>query len=395
MTASTETTPDTATIEAIEQAYQTGGPAAAIDRLVQTLEETGPARALLDALLVKARFDLGLPLVQASPLAEIPEPTRTQYEDRYVDAIRHVGQKLLDAGSIVEAWPYYRTIGEPKPVADAIDRYQLGEDEEQVGSVIEVALSGGANPRRGFELVLEHYGICSSITAFEHLSPADEALRADCAAKLVKALHEQLVDSLRAEITRRGQPMPAEGTSIEHLMRGRDWLMADDAYHIDTSHLASVVRMGLLLTDLDTIRMAVDLTEYGRRLSGRHRYEGEPPFERLYEDHAAYMRAVLGEQVDEAIVLFQGKIPPPDPDGQDDSTAAQVLVRLLSRIGRLDEAIDVAAEHLAGLPEAALFCPSLSQLCARAGRLDRLTESSRSRGDLVPFTASLVSKARP
>ncbi|HEU5117377.1 MAG TPA: hypothetical protein VFT74_12105, partial [Isosphaeraceae bacterium] len=225
MPASTETTPDTAPFERIEQSLREDGPAAAIERLIQTLEASGPARALLEALLVRARFDLGLPLVQASTLSTIPEPTRTRYEDRYVDAIRHVGQKLLDTGNIVEAWPYFRTIGEPKPVADAIDRYQVGEDEEQVGPIIEVALSGGANPRRGFQLVLEHYGICSSITAFEHLAPTDEALRADCASMLVRALHEQLVESLRAEISRRGEPTPPEGTSIAQLMEGRDWLM--------------------------------------------------------------------------------------------------------------------------------------------------------------------------
>lgn len=396
MTAPTATSrlPETSDFESIEQALENEGPASAIDRLVQTLEETGPPRALLDALLVKARFDLGLPLVQASPLSEIPEPTRTEYEDRYVEAIRHVGGKLLESGRIVEAWPYFRTIGEPKPVADAIDRYEPSESEDQVGPVIEVALSGGANPRKGFSMVLAQYGICSSITAFEHLSPADEPLRADCSAMLVRALHEQLVEGLRAEIARQGKPLPSEGTSVAGLLDAHEWLMADEAYHIDTSHLASVVRMGLLLTDPEAVRLAVDLTEYGRRLSSRHQYGGDPPFERLYEDHAAYLRALLGERVDEAVRLFQGKIPPPDPDpdGQGDSTAAQVLVRLLGQLGRLDEALSVASEHLAGLPESALFCPSFPQLCARAGRLDRLAETSRKQGDLVHFTASLVSK---
>jgi hypothetical protein len=377
--------------EALERDLREHGPGEAIDRLIATLSARDEPRALLDALLLKARHELGLPPVQDGAPAEMPEPVRSQYEERYVEAIRQVGSKLLESGDLVGAWPYFRAIGEKEPIARALDAYQPEEGDERIGQVVEIAFNGGAHPRRGFELILSQYGACSAITAFDHLPP-DDATRDQCAALLIRNLHAHLTESLRADIARRGQPLPPEGTRIPELIDGRPWLFADDGYHLDVSHLAAVVRMALLATDPEVLRLAVELTDYGRNLSERHRYESEPPFERTYEDHAIYLRAVLGEDIDAAVAHFRGKLPPTDPDGisPSESAPAQVLVRLLARVGRLDEAIDVAAERLAGLPESAMFCPSLAQLCLRAGRLDRLAQVARDRGDLVGFAAGLM-----
>jgi hypothetical protein len=378
----------TALFDALEATLRAQGPAAALDALIATLSQRGEFRALLDALLLKARHELGLPLIQLGSLADLPEPQRTQFEDRYVTAIRHVGGRLLDAGDIPGAWPYFRAIAEKEPVAAALEAYAPTEGDEQVGPIIEVAFNQGAHPRKGFELILDHYGACSAITAFEHLPP-DEPTRIAAADRLVRHLHAQLAASLRGDIARRGQPLPPEGTPILGLIAEREWLFADDAYHIDISHLGAVVRVAPLLTDPATIALAVELAEYGRRLSPRHQYDGDPPFERLYEDHAIYLRALLGEDVEAALAHFRAKLPPLG-SSEGDTLPAQVLVRLLVRLDRVDEAIDVAAEHLAGLPEAALLCPSLPQLCHRAGRPDRLAQSARARGDLVHYAAAIL-----
>ncbi len=395
MNTGTATDLDTAAFETLDQTLRSEGPGAAIERLIQTLSETRQYRPLLDAMLLKARHDLGLPLIQTGSLGELPEPTRTRYEDRYIEAIRHVGGKLLETGDIPGAWPYFRAIAEKEPVAEAIEAFQGAENDERTGQIIEVAFNQGVHPRKGFELILENYGPCSAITAYEHL-PQEEAPRVHAADLLVRHLHKQLTESLRAEIERRGQPLPPEGTPIPKLIEGRDWLFADEAYHIDTSHLAAVVRMAILLQDRETIRKAVELTDYGRNLSERLRYEGEPPFERTYEDHALYLRALLGQDEDAAIAHFRAKLGPPDPDGSPmDSLPAQVLVQLLLRLGRLDEAIAVSAEHLAGLPDAALMVPSLVQLCQQAGQQDRLAQLAKERGDLVNYTAARLQAERP
>ncbi len=212
----------------------------------------------------------------------------------------------------------------------------------------------------------------------------------------MRNLHEHLVANLRADIARRGQPLPPEGTPIAGLVEGRDWLFADDGYHIDLSHLGAVVRMSPLLTDPATIALAVGLTDYGRNLSERHRYAGEPPFEDAYADHAVYLRALLGEDVDAAIAHFRAKLPAMDAPADDeeryhDPVPAQVLVRLLVRLGRPEEAIEVASEQLAGLPDSALGCPNVAQLCQMAGRPDRLAQIAREHGDLVHYVAARLS----
>ena len=97
----------------LENALRDLGPSAALDRLTDHLAAAGEYRALLDALLLKARHELGLPLITSGSLANIPEPARSQYEEKYVAAIRLVGSKFLEAGDIPTAWAYYR--GSPRP----------------------------------------------------------------------------------------------------------------------------------------------------------------------------------------------------------------------------------------------------------------------------------------
>lgn len=387
------TGPATETFDELDQTLRSAGASAALDLLVQRLDAGGDARALLDALLLKARHELGLPLVQVGAFSDVPEGVRTQYEDRYVEAIRTVGGKLLAAGDIPSAWPYFRAIAETKPVFDAIEAYDPAGDDERLGQIVEVAFNQGAHARKGFELILKHYGTCSAITAFEHL-PREEATRLACADMLVRQLHEHLVATLRAEIAHRGQPLPPEGSPIATLIAGRDWLFADDGYHIDVSHLAATVRVSPLLSDLGTVALAAELTDYGRKLSPRHKYEGDPPFEDVYEDHGVYLKALLGDNVEAAIAHFRAKLTPqsddPELPAENDPVAAQVLVGLLVRLDRLDEAIDVAASHLAGVPESSLFCPGVAQLCEKAKRPSRLAEIAREQGNLVHYTAAIL-----
>jgi hypothetical protein len=304
-----ETETETDTFDAFDQTLRAAGPEAAIEQLIRHLDQRGQFRALLDALLPKARHELGLPLIQVGSLADLPESARARFEEHYLEAIRSVGQRFLDAGDIPGAWPYFRAIDEPEPVARAIDAYSPADGDERLGQVVEVAFNHGANSRKGFELILEHYGTCSAISAFEHLPP-DESVRVACAERLVRQLHEHLVANLRAEIAQRGQPLPPEGAPAAALLEGRDWLFADDAYHLDVSHLAAVVRIAPMLTGPATIALAVELTEYSEKLSPQHRSEGEPPFEAIYEDHGHYLRALIGRDVDTAIAHFRAKLAP-------------------------------------------------------------------------------------
>ena len=78
---------DDASFTTFEDALNAAGPAAALDRLIDQLDAAHEYRALLDALLLKARFELGLPMIMPGSLSGLPEPARTQYEERYVRRI--------------------------------------------------------------------------------------------------------------------------------------------------------------------------------------------------------------------------------------------------------------------------------------------------------------------
>jgi hypothetical protein len=378
--------------ESLDESLRNGGPEAAIDRLIAHLDHAGEYRALLDALLLKARHELGLPLVALPPLAELSEPARSQYEEKYVAAIRLVGSRHLDKGDIPTAWAYFRAIGENEPVAEAIAAYSPAPADERLGAVIEVAFNHGVSPRRGFEMILAHYGTCPAISAFEQLPAHDEKVRVACAETLIRHLHGELSANLRAEIAARGDVPPA-GTTIADLVGDRPWLFNDEAYHIDISHLAAVVRMSLMAADPAAISLAVDMTEYGRCLSPRLVFEGSPPFERTFEDFGVYLKALLGRDVEAAIAHFQKKMSQEVQEDGEAVPAAQVLVNLLERAGKLDAAIDVAAAHLAGMSESVLSCASLAQLCQRAGQAGRLAAVSREHGDLVTFTAARLEES--
>jgi hypothetical protein len=379
--------------DTLEETLRASGSAAAIDRLIEHLDSSGEYRALLDALLLKARHELGLPLIAIGPLAELKEPARTQYEDRYVAAVRRVGSRYLEKGDIPTAFAYYRAIAEPEPVAEALAAYQPTENDERLGAVIEVALNYGVNPRRGLELILENYGTCPAITAFEQLPPHDQKTRSACAERLIEHLNGELTANLRAEIASRGQVVPPAGTTIADLVAGRPWLFTDDSYHIDISHLSSIVRMALLAEDPKAIAKAADLTAYGSCLSPRLVFEGAPPFDHIFEDYGVYLKALVGRDTDGAVAHFQRKLSQALEEGEP-RPAAQVLVNLLLKFGKIDEAIDVAAAHLAGVPEPELACPSLGELCQRAGQSDRLAQVARDQGDLVNFTAARLESAR-
>ncbi|MCB1020535.1 MAG: hypothetical protein KDC27_11445, partial [Acidobacteria bacterium] len=69
------------------------------------------------------------------------------------------------------------------------------------------------------------------------------------------------------------------------------------------------------------------------------------------------------------------------------------LVRLLVRLGRYDEAVEVARERLADLDPQRLSCPTLYELCLLAEKPARLAELAKGRGDLIAYAAALAEGA--
>jgi hypothetical protein len=372
----------------IERTAASGGAASALDLLARKFIAEKQYPQLFETRLMQKRLELGLPLIQLGSIEDLPEPERSSYEEGVRQAARETGTMYLAAGDIPHAWPYFRAIGDRETIASAIDAAETGEHIE---AVIDIALGQRVHPPKGLELVIAHHGICRAITYFEQFPDLDR--REECLILLVRTLHSELVANLTSAIERREAQAPT-GNSIPELMAGRDWLFGEFDAYVDTSHVINVVRFALDLQDQEAIRLALELCEYGAHLSPQFKMRGEPPFEDIYCDHAIYLRALLGEDqlgddLDAAIEHFKAKIVAQD-DPMRAIQSAQVLVGLLVRRERYQEAMQISMEHLSSVATDQLACPTLFQLCQLAGDSRRLKELARAKGDLLSFAAGAI-----
>jgi hypothetical protein len=386
---------DPALFDELKQTLESRGPAEAIERLCASLRERKEYSNLFYALLMKKRHELGVSPLPTAPSSELPESVHEPYEEGIRQAGREVGKLFLDQGDILQAAPYYRMLGEVDPVRQALEKYEPFEGED-TQPLIELAFHHGANPQRGFEWVLQRHGICSAITLLGSALhggqpfPHGEQARDHCIRRLMQSLHEQLLERLRNDILQREGSVDS-ALSVAQLIAGRDWLFEEDNYHIDVSHLSSVVQMCIHLTPCPELKLARELCAYGQKLSSRFQYPADPPFENQYADYAVYLAIVDGDHVDEGIAHFKAKAQAAaaDPGGVN-TLPAEVLVNLLLRINRPAEALAVARQFLGAVDERQLTCPGVSELCRRVKDYRALAEVARGRGDPVHFMAGLI-----
>ncbi len=307
------------------------GAGAVFESLAERFEDQQRYHELFDALLMGTRHRLGLPAVMTGSLDDLAEPLRTQLEEAYLDACRRVGTLLLDAGQLREAWMYLRPLGDKAQMAQALAK--ATPNDENLQDLVEIALHEGVAPALGYQLVLENYGTCNAITTFEGaLTMRPRADQQEAAGLLLRHLHAELLANVRADIARQSGKEPSE-TTLAGLVADRDWLFADNNYHVDTTHLAATIRFARLLEEPELLELAYDLTEYGRRLSSQFQFQGDPPFSDVYPSHGLFFAAQLGRQVDEALAYFRQAAEAADPHEQG-TAAAEVYVALLARLGR-------------------------------------------------------------
>jgi hypothetical protein len=367
------------------------GAAAALAELADALARDEQYHELFDVRLLASRVRLGLPPILTGGLDDLPEPQRGEVEDAYLEACREVGQRFAEAGRLREAWVYLRPVGERERIVPALERYR--DDESQREAVLELALYEGLAPRLGVEVVLRQYGVCNAISATEGEWPKLSATdRRAVAGLLVEHLDRELSANVRRAIEARGKT-PAPDATLGQLIEAEPDLFANDDYHIDATHLSAVVRLARWLTEPETLRRALELTEYGRRLSPRYQFAGEPPFDPHYESHGRFFAAQLGERVDEALAWFadQAEALAGEPQGP---FAAEASIALLTRLGRYAEAVQASARLLQVGVRATGLAPSLLELGALAGDMQVLAEACQRRGDLVGYAAGLVARSQ-
>jgi hypothetical protein len=384
---------ETKLLDDLQQTLQTAGAAAAIDRLCTELQARHDYSGVFYALLMKKRHQLGVSPVPTGSNQDLPASVHAAFEDGIREAARTAGRLCLDAGNIPQAWAFFRMLNEPEPVAEALRRIEPADDQD-IQPLIEIALHHGVLPEKGYEWVIRRYGICNAITTLSGDLPLAPEARAACIRRLVRALHHELMERLRSEISRQ-QGFEPTATTVRDLVAGRDWLFADDLYHIDLSHLNSVVQMATQLDGGDELGLARDLCTYGKRLSPRFRFQADPPFDEQYVDYDWYLAALTGEDVEGGIAHFRAKAEAADPK-EIGTFPAEVLVNMLLRLNRTEEAVAVLRKLLAPLGDVRTSCPSFVELCQRTGNYQALAEVAREQGNAINYVAGMIaSRATP
>jgi hypothetical protein len=385
-----DTTPPTADpvrFDRLRETLAAAGPRAAADQLCDDLRAAGDYHALFYALLMKKRVELGVSPFPTGPSGDLPPEAHEPYENAIREAAREVGNIYLGKNDFARAWGFFRLIGEPGAVKDALEKYEPGPDDDTY-AVVDIAWHQQIHPKKGFDIYLSRHGICSTITMVGSTDLGQQAeLRNHCYGNLVRTLYEQLAERLRADLQARGLPT---GNSVREMLR--DELFGDDVYHIDVSHLSSVVQMALQLppTEKETLELATELSDYGKRLARQFQGDADAPFENTYEDYSIYLRVLTGRDGEEGLAHFAGKIERELEDGN--TFPAEVYVNLLVKLDRKADALAAARKYLATVPDdRGLSCPTETELARQVGDFAGVAAAAEAKNDPVTFLAGLIS----
>lgn len=363
------------------------GPEKAITALCQELEKEGDYNKLFYALIMEARQKHGLCVVPTAPSEDIPREKQAEFEEAIRLAARKCGELHLANNELDQAWNFFKMIGETEPIKSVIDALDP-RPEDDLEVAIRLAFYEGLNMARGYEWILERYGLCNAITTltsqdFSHMP----AVREHCLQKLIQALYAELALRLRTEIEHREgnadslASIPSgEPREVMNLIHGRDWLFEEDGYHIDLSHLSSAIQMSIHLPPCAEMDIAIELCEYGKKLSGKFLARSEPPFENFYESYQCYLGILKGTNVEENLEYFRQKARENEEGGS--SYPAEVLLQLLERIGRNKEALELAGKTLNA---AGLF-----GMCRKAGDFSAMEHAARVQEDPIHFLSAVI-----
>lgn len=375
----------------IESQLTTTGIPAALEALCEQLQSDKKYHELFDARLMQCRQRVGAPLARDASLDDLPEKTRDQVEEGYVEACREVGNLLLEEGDFRQAWMYLRPAGEESRMKEVLAKTE--PTDENLEQIVELTLHEGLDPERGFAIVLDHYGICNAITTYDTAmysrQPAEKQI---AVGQLIRRLHTELTESVRRDV--RGEDADATTESgptetLKEMVESCRDSFTEYTYHVDISHLSSIIRMARIVEDPDDLRLALDLTEYGKCLHESLCPPGDAPFEDAYGTHGLFFACQLGEQVDTALEFFRDRAHSCNVY-EEGSAMVEVYVALLARLDRVDEALAVTLELLPHGTPTTGFAPSLIELSRRGGDYQQLLAECRERGDLLGFTIGRI-----
>ncbi|MEC7566069.1 MAG: hypothetical protein VX738_10335 [Planctomycetota bacterium] len=371
----------------LELSFNTGGTDTVLKELVAHFESEKKFHELFEVLKMQVRHGLGLPLLYGESGDELDSQQRTALEEGLIQACRQVGLGLLEDGRISEGWMYMRPVGDVPAVKTILDEIDVADDN--IDEMVEVLLQEGVDPGRGYSIVLQHYGTCNAITTFESVMPQKSKPDQRTVARLLlRHVHQELFANVKSDVAQHLGNEPT-GETIAELIADQDGLFGEHAYHIDTTHLASTTRFSRILDDEQSLRLALDLTHYGKNLHDQFQYEGDEPFTDIYPHHAFYFQALLGENVETALAHFKERAENVDVN-QWGTVAIEIYIDLLARVGQVEEAIQITVDKIKPGQRTMGHAPSLLELCERISDYSTLVTACRGADDILGFATGLL-----
>jgi len=384
---------NTVDFDQLQQQFTEQGSAALLETLAKELRSEGRYHELFEVEKMRSRLELGLPIVTHVPDEGISEALQVKLEDRLLELCREVGSLLMRSGQIQAGWMYLRAVGDQRLAADSLAEAPVTDEnrEEYIG----VALHEGVDVAAGYQMVLDEYGTCNSITTFESvLGGAPPAAQQEAAKLLLRHVHGELLANVKGDIENRFADNQETGKpttdKLEELVAAHAEIFADGAYHLDTTHIASTVRFSRVLNDEESLRLALDLTHYGRHLDSQWQFPSEPPFADVYTSHSLMFNALLGESIDEAISYYRTQAEETDANDHG-MLAIETYLALLAQLDRPAEALSEAIRLIPAEARMIGQAPSLLELATEAGQFEPLIDHCRTRGDILGFATALIS----
>lgn len=387
--------------EQLQKLHLESGPLATAKRLVDEMRQQKRYPELFEALKMYHRVELGLPAVQTDPTGNgsntnlLGDPVQDQLDKRLIESCKEVGIALLRQGALQEGWMYMRAVGDREAAAEALEG--VDATQENLDMLLALLVQEGVDVQRGTRLSLSMRGTCNTITMMDSvIAMRGRADQQAAVGVLVEHVHQELLESVRADLQRRenwtADHPDARELSLEKLLASRPGLLKDGTYHLDTTHLASTIRFARILDDEKSLRLALDIAQYGRQLHAQYQYPSDEPFADLYPMSIALFKALLGEQLEGAVRMFLQKAESLDPQ-EHGTVAIETYADLLTRIGRPGEAMQFLIKRMPRGMRPYGIAPSLIELAELSGEYQAMMTHARERLDDVGFAAALLQQA--
>ncbi len=371
----------------LTQTTSASGPMAAANQLAEFLRSTEQYPELFEALKIQRRLELGLSAVALDTDPTLTPAQAEAIERGLLDGCREVGLHLMRKGRIQDGWLYLRPVGDFAAIRDAVKDLQV--DSENIEDFLQLFVQEGVDVTRGVQLSLEHRGTCNTISMMESIvSRLGRKDQQAGAGALVRHMHDELITSVRNDLERRDGGCPP-GETLASILAQRPDLLREGAYHLDTTHIASTVRLARVLDDRVELALALDLCRYGRELGPGYQYPSEEPFGELYLMTGYFIEALLGEKVEPGLHQFLRKAESLDPEAHG-TVAIETYADLLARIGRYDEAIAFLIKRMPAGMRPYGIAPSLLELSCLAKNFGPMMEQSKARNDIIGYAAALL-----